>query len=98
MFKIEELSGSLIRSGRFREAIPAFNRELQFAMNRGCITLGELFDLNTSFCQILLNPSNVDYVSELSDKMIRLAMRIPDFMPVVTSDYEENVKASREAE
>jgi hypothetical protein len=96
MFKIEELSGSLIRSGRFVDAIPAFNRELQFAINRGCITLGELFSLNTMFCNILLNPSDYDEVAELSDKMIKLALRIPDFVPVVCSDYEENVKASRE--
>lgn len=96
MFKIEELSGHLIRSGRFKEAIPTFNRELQFAINRGVIGLGEVFELNTTFCSILLNPSDVDDVSELANRMIRLALRIPDFVPVVSHDYEENVKASRE--
>lgn len=97
MFKIEELSGSLIRSGKFKEAIPTFNRELQFAMNRGCITLGELFDINTEFCELLLVPS-VTEAEDLGNKMIKLALRIPDFVPIVPAvEFDANVKASREA-
>lgn len=97
MFKIEELSGSLIRSGKFKEAIPSFNRELQFAVNRGCITLDELFEINTEFCQLLLVP-NVVEAEDLGDKMIKLALRIPDFVPAVPLvDFDNNVKESREA-
>lgn len=95
MFKIEELSGSLIRSGRFKDAIPKFFEELRLALTRGVITEGEMFALSSDFAEILLNPSNIDNVSFVSERMLKLALRIPDYVPNVTTDYEKNVKASR---
>lgn len=98
MFKIEELSGSLIRSGRFKEAIPIFFMELKAAMSHAVITDIEMFSLSQAFASILLNPSNHELVEDLSSKMIKLALRIPNMVPTVSVDYETNVKASREAD
>jgi hypothetical protein len=98
MFKLEELSGSLIRSGRFKDAIPIFYFEVKMALSRGVISELEMFSLSQDFATVLLNPADVDTVSELGEKMIKLALRIPGLVPVVSEDYEANVKASREAE
>lgn len=98
MFKIEELSGSLIRSGRFKEAISVFQNEIRLALNAGVITEAEMFNLQFRFCSILLNPSDMFAVNTLSDSMLKLAMRIPGYLPKVTpEEFEKNVKASREA-
>lgn len=97
MFKIEELSGSLIKSGQFRQAIPMFNRELKSAVDAGCITLSEMFHLNAEFFELLLIP-NVAKAEDLGEKMIKLALRIPSYVKIVTKDeFDKNVKESREA-
>lgn len=83
MFKIEELSGSLIRSGKFKEAIPQFNSEMVAAMEAGCLGITEFFFVNEQFQNILLNPSNMDDVEALSTSMIRLALRIPNYVKVI---------------
>jgi hypothetical protein len=96
MFKIEELSGHLIRSGRFRDAIWPFSNEVQAALHHGVITLEELFALQRAFSFILLNPSNPDEVVQLSNRMLKLALRIPGYVPSVGSEeFEKNLKASR---
>lgn len=96
MFKIEELSGSLIRSGKFSEAIPKFWSEIQLALQHGIITQAELLECGEYFSRILLNPSDVDEVNALAGHMIKLAFRIPDYVPSVpTEEFKDNVKASR---
>lgn len=98
MFKIEELSGSLIRSGRFADAIWPFSNELQAALHHGVISIDEMFTLNRHFNRILLNPSKTEEVVDLSNRMIKLALRIPDYVPVAKQkEFDKNVKASREA-
>jgi hypothetical protein len=97
MFKIEELSGSLIRSGRFKDAIPAFHAEIRLALKHGVITEAEMFNLLQGFAAILLCPSDMFGVEVLSESMQRLALRIPDYVPQVSQEqFDANVKASRE--
>ncbi len=100
MFKVmEELSGSLIKSGKFRQAIPQFTTELRMALKNGVISEQEIFGskgLLNRFSAILLNPSNFDEVQALGNSMLHLALRIPNAVPVVTKDvFDRNVKDSR---
>ena len=83
LFKIEELSGSLIKSGRFQDAIEVFNKELMEAMYEGVISTSELLGpggIISRFNHILLNPSNLDAVNKLGDDMIYIAIRIPNYV------------------
>lgn len=99
MFKINELSGHLIKSGRFKEAIPKFYDELKECVANGVISFRETTQLSEAFAHILLNPSDILEVNSLGDKMITLVLRIPGKIPTVTEEeFEANVKASREAD
>lgn len=97
MFKLEELSGSLIRSGRFKEAIPVLLNELFRALKHGVISEDEMRNILTRFGCILLNPSDMVDVRNLSESMLRLVLRIPGYVPTVSyEEFDKNVKASRE--
>jgi hypothetical protein len=97
MFKIEELSGSLIKSGNFKDAIDPFYAELDEAFIAGCITYNEWLGLSKAFAWILLNPSNYEDVKAVGDKMIALAVRLEKLPAVSTEEFNANVKKSREA-
>ena len=83
MFKIEELAGTLIKSGRFVDAINIFGQEVNLAYDYGVITKEELFGPNgiiARFNRILLNPADVEEVKKLGDDMIFIAIRIPGYV------------------
>jgi len=83
MFQIEELAGSLIKSGRFQDAIEVFGKELLLAMGFGVITKEEVFGTDgiiARFNRIILNPCNLDEVNKLGDDLIFIAIRIPDYV------------------
>ncbi len=83
MFKIEELSGSLIKSGRLKDAIEKFGYELQLSLSKGVLTENEVFGTDgiiARFNRILLNPNNVEEVMKLGDDMIFIAIRIPHYV------------------
>jgi hypothetical protein len=84
-FKIEELSGSLIKSGKFAEAIVPFFRELDEAHGNGVITHNEFLALQQDFCWLLLKP-DVQKAQSLGTRMMYLAIRIPGKVP------NENIK------
>lgn len=97
MFKLNELSGSLIKQGRFKESIDVFYNELELAVDNHVITWKELSDLSRDFSKILLNPSDYSFVQRLGTQMVNLAIRIPGYVPKATpEEFEANVKASRE--
>lgn len=89
MFKIKELSGQLIRSGRFGDAIEPFNQELKRALDNGVITIEELFTLNERFAKILLNPSDFKEVNSLGNAMIQVALRIKGLVEPVDKEADE---------
>ena len=89
MFKIKELSGQLIRSGRFADAIEPFNQELRMALDGGVISIDELFDLNTRFAKVLLNPSTFREVNQLGNQMIQVALRIKGLVEEVKKEEDE---------
>jgi hypothetical protein len=102
MFKIEELAGSLIKSGRFKEAVPHVLNELAIAMRNGVVTERELLNpvcgLLARFMHVCLNPTNVDEVQKLGNAFIMLALRTPGMVEIASKEeYEKNVKESREA-
>lgn len=89
MFKIKELSGQLIRSGKFADAIEPFNQELKLALDNGVITIDELFTLNERFGKILLNPSDFKEVNGLGNAMIQVALRIKGLVEEVDKEEDE---------
>jgi hypothetical protein len=99
MFKLEELSGTLIKSGRFKEAVPVFSHEIRQALAYGILTEKELFEvIIPEWSIILLNPSNFDQVQKFGNMMLQLALRIPNKLPRVShEEFDNNVKKSREA-
>lgn len=98
MFRLEELSGSLIKQGRFAEAIDRFYCEINIARQHGVITLTEFVDLSRAFAKVLLNPSCFDEVQTLGNQMLQLAIRIPNYVPTISEkEFKKNVKESREA-
>lgn len=102
MFKIEELSGSLIKQGRFKEAIPKVINELHVALNKGAIGEEELFNpiigLPAVLAQICLNPSDMKQVNAFGDKMLNLAIRCGLLEIAKSDEYEKNVRESRETQ
>lgn len=97
-FRIEELSGSLIKSGRFKDSIEPFFLELEQAWENGVITVNELRVLERSFAHLLLVP-NAEDARLLGEKMLTLHMRILSIkQPFDDEAFEANVKASREAD
>lgn len=83
IFKLDELAGSLVKSGRFLEAIPEFLKELNLAMEHGVLTESEIYGQQgviARFCYVCLNPSNYDEVHKLGSDLILIAMRIPDYV------------------
>ena len=101
MFKIEELSGSLIKQGRFKEAIPKVMNEIAIALNKGFLTEDELLNpvsgIPATLARVCLNPSDIKTVNLLGDKMLRLAIRCNLLEVVKTEEYDKNVQESREA-
>lgn len=102
MFKIHELAGSLIKSGRFKDAVPVVINELAIAMRNGVITQEELLNpitgLLSRFMHICLDPSDFEKVQKLGNAFILLALRTPGMVEVCSQEeYEQNVKESREA-
>jgi hypothetical protein len=91
IFKIDtvELSGSLIKSGRFQEAIPLLFQELDEAHGNGVITHDELMSIQLDFCRLLLKPDakNADW---LGTKMLHLAVRIPGKIKKINEKNETN--------
>lgn len=97
MFRLDELSGHLIKSGRFKDAIDKFYFELDTAKTLGVITYDEFYFLSRQFAFILLNPSDYKEVEALGNKMLNLAIRIPGKLPIVSEEeFKKNVKQSRE--
>lgn len=96
MFKIEELSGNLIKSGRFKEAIPKFRYELCRALDHGVIKNIELFDLIEDFNELLLVP-DASKAADIGNRMLQLALRTPDIIELTKTEFGKNVKESREA-
>jgi hypothetical protein len=96
MFKIEELSGSLIKSGRFKDAITAFVVELAAADNAGLVTAVEHMNLQKEFCNLLLVP-DAKAAASLGDKMLALRLRVISRLSLPKEEFDENVKKSREA-
>lgn len=93
MFKIEELSGSLIKSGRFKESIGPFILELDVALEKGVITRLEMIVLQREFCHLLLVPDAIE-AKKLGDKMLALSLRMP---PLPDSEFHENVRKCRKS-
>jgi hypothetical protein len=91
MFKIEELSGSLIKSGRFDDAIRVFFNELDKAHENGVISRDEMIRLQREFSYLLLRPDAAQ-AKKLGDAMLALSLRMP---PVAEAVFEKNVKDSR---
>jgi hypothetical protein len=89
MFKIKELSGQLIKSGRFVDAIKPFNQELRLALDNGVITIDELFDLNTRFAEVMFNPSNFKEVNLLGNQMVQVALRVKGLVEEVKKEEDE---------
>lgn len=94
-FKIEELSGSLIKSGKFNEAIVPFFKEIDHAQAWGVITHNEMLTLQEDFCWLLLHP-DVKKAENLGTRMLNLAIRIPGKVEVVKEEFDKNVQESRE--
>lgn len=101
MFKIEELAGSLIKQGRFREAIPKVMNELCIALYKGVITEDELFNpisgMPAVLAQVCLNPTNLKQVNAFGDKLLSLAIRCGLVEVTTAEEFNKNVKDSREA-
>jgi hypothetical protein len=93
MFKIDELAGTLVKSGRFKDAIPVLGKELQMAIEHRVITNQEYFGprgIMARFCEMLLNPNSADAAQKLGDDLICIAIRIPNYVKKageVTSSY-----------
>ena len=92
-FKIEELSGSLIKSGRFKEAINPFVSELDKAHEKGVITRAEMILLQKAFCHLLLVPVVAD-ARALGDKMLALQLRMPS---ISESEFLGNLRESKKS-
>jgi hypothetical protein len=83
MFKIDELAGQLIKSGRFTDAIPVFGKELEKALAANVVTKTEVFGetgIIARFNRILLKPNNVEDAQKLGDDLICIAIRIPYYV------------------
>ena len=94
---LEFKSGQLIKMGKFREAIPMFYDEIHMAMEAGVTNPNEYLGLAEEFSRILLNPSNFDEVQMLGDKMLKLMMRIPGYLPTVSKEeFYNNIKLNYE--
>lgn len=94
MFRLDEISGSLIKQGRFKEAITKFYYEIDLAINSNAISYKEMMALCESFSHLLLSPS-VDAAKELGDKMIMLAIRLPNYVPRVGNEFYDNIEKSK---
>lgn len=85
-------SGQLLQMGKFKEAIPLFMHELDLAEKAGFLLRKELFYLISELSEILMYP-DYDRVQILGNKMIQLAMRIPNYLkPVSKEEYYNNIK------
>ena len=83
MFKIEELAGSLIKQGRFKDALPVVGHELSLAIAHSVISRREYFGpdgIMVRLGNILLNPGDTEAVQKLGDDLIYIAIRIPDYV------------------
>lgn len=83
MFKIDELGGSLIKSGRWIDAIPKVAQELELAIRHRVISSQEYFGKNgvmERLCKMFLNPNDTDAAAKLGDDLIYIAIRIPDYV------------------
>jgi hypothetical protein len=86
MFKIDEIAGVMVKSGRFKEAVPKIAAELELALAHRVITMREYFGPNGVFeriCKVMLNPNDVDAIQKLGDDLIFIAIRIPDYVKKV---------------
>lgn len=95
MFKVKEVAGQLIKSGRFKEAIPLVAKELDEAIAHSLVPTSTIIGLLEDWSYILLDPSDFDEVQTLGNKFIQLAVRIPGYVEQVNrEEYEKNKKAS----
>jgi hypothetical protein len=86
MFKIDELAGSLVKQGRFKDALPVIGEELRRAIAHQVITNMEYFGPNGIMVRlgnILLNPADAEAVEKLGNDLIYIAIRIPDYVKKV---------------
>jgi hypothetical protein len=83
-FKIDtvDLSGSLIKSGKFNEAIGLFFKELDEAHANGVLSHDEIMKLQMDFCELLLK-HDAKKADWLGNRMLHLAIRIPGKVKLV---------------
>jgi hypothetical protein len=94
-FKVEELAGSLIKSGRFKEAIPRFTALLGAALDQGVVTENEYYEVLREFMHILLNPSDFNQVQEYGNKILSLNLRLHRPTSTEKLVFDKNLKESR---
>lgn len=93
---MQELSGHLIKSGKFYQAIEIFFEELELAVHNGVITYDERKALTVEFSLALLNPSRFREIQDLGNKMLLLALRTPEYVKDFNQkDFNQNVKDSK---
>lgn len=98
---VKETAGQLIKSGRFKEAIPMVMLDVMAALHHGVATkdelLGDALGLVAQFQHILLDPSDFEKVQKLGDKFLQLEMRIPGYLrPLSKEEFYKNVKLNYE--
>lgn len=98
MNNTDQTAGQLIKSGKFREAMPLVAKEIKLALRNGVAREEELFAENSGllndFFLVLLNPNDFDFVQQLGNRFINLEMRIPNYLTKVSeSEYKKNVES-----
>lgn len=95
MFKVTEIAGQLIKSGKFNDAIPVVIDELDYALREGVIMRDEMLALVQDWTHVLLNPSDFEQVQRVGERFISLAMRLPDYVQQVDqTEYKKNIEKS----
>lgn len=92
---MKELSGHLIKSGKFFHSIDVFIEELDLAHQKGVITLEEQKSLMKEFCLFLLNPSRFEEIQDLGDRMLQLAIRMPDYIDSYQKTFYKNIEEAK---
>lgn len=96
---MNEVAGQLIKSGRFRQAIPLVLYEMKLADDFGLLTNMEKYGENgllERLFKLMLNPDYND-AQALGESFMQLAMRIPTYLPQINKDtFLDNVKLNYE--
>lgn len=92
-----QTAGQLIKSGKFKEAVPLVAKEIKLALRNAVITEGEMESLFVAFSSILLDPSDYENVQVIGDKFLAIELRIPNYLrPVSKEEFYNNIKLNYE--